>query len=77
MGRFDPNDRRSDDMVAAIERAAHSINHTLREGFVLLALQIADTSHGVDNSPAIEAATRRIRNMIAALNQSLPPTPLT
>ena len=41
MGRFDANDRRTDDLVEAIDRAAHSLNHTLREGFKLVALQIA------------------------------------
>ncbi len=74
MGRFDQGDRHSDDLVAAIDRSTHSINHTLREGFMLVALQIAATSQGVDNSPAIEASAKRIRDMIAALHKSLPPS---
>jgi hypothetical protein len=50
--RFDPGDRRSDDLQASIDHAAHSISHTLAEGFKLVALQIAHSAQGggVDNS---------------------------
>ena len=69
----EPAERHSDLLVEAIERAAHGINHTLREGFMLLALQIAASSQATtDNSPAIEATTKRIRALIATLHQSLP-----
>ena len=74
MGRFDPNDRRSDDLVAAIDHAVHSLNHTLREGFKLVALQMAAAS-GVDNSAAIEASASQIKAFTDQLRKSLPPQP--
>ena len=74
MGRFDANDRRTDDLVEAIERASHSINHTLREGFLLLALQIATATQSAtpDNSKAIEAAAQQIKTFTDQLTKSLP-----
>ena len=73
MGRFDPSDRHSDDLIAAIDHAARTINHTLREGFKLIALQIA-SSQGTDNSAAIEAEAQRIKDATDKLTKSLPPT---
>jgi hypothetical protein len=71
--RFDPGDRRSDDMVEAVDRAAHSISHTLAEGFKLIALQIAHSASGVDNSPAIEASVKKLKAFTDSLRNSLPP----
>ena len=69
--RFDPGDRHSDDLVDAVNRAAHSLNHTLREGFKLVALQMA-AAQGVDNSKAIEAAAQQIKTFTDQLTKSLP-----
>ena len=71
MGRFDANDRRTDDLVEAIDRAAHALNHTLREGFKLVALQIA-RSQGADNSAAIETEAKKIQAFTDQLHKSLP-----
>jgi hypothetical protein len=73
MGRFDPSDRRSDDLIVAIDAATHSINHTLREGFKLVALHIS-AAQGVDNSAAIEAQAQKIKDATDKLTKSLPPT---
>jgi hypothetical protein len=73
MGRFDPNDRHSDDLIAAIQHATHTINHTLREGFSLIALHIA-SSQGVDNSKAIEDTAQKLKGFTDNLTKSLPPT---
>jgi hypothetical protein len=73
MGRFDPNDRHSDDLIAAIQHATHTINHTLREGFKLVSLHIA-SAKGVDNSQAIEDTANKLKGLTAQLNKSLPPT---
>lgn len=73
MGRFDANDRRSDDLVIAIEHAAHSLNHTLREGFLLLALQIrAGQTPSTDNSAAIEKQAQKLKDLTAQLRKSNP-----
>ena len=71
MGRFDPSDRHSDDLIAAIDHAARILNHTLREGFKLVALQMA-AAQGVDNSKAIEAAAQQIKTFTDQLTKSLP-----
>jgi hypothetical protein len=68
--RFDPADRHSDDLVAAVDRAAHLINHTMAEGFGLIARQLA-ASHGTDNTPAIEASVAKIKNLTDTLYKSL------
>ena len=73
MGRFDPSDRHSDDLIAAIDHAARTINHTLREGFKLIALHIS-AAQGVDNSAAIEAEAQKIKAATDQLTKSLPPT---
>ena len=69
--RFDPGDRHSDDMIDAVNRAAHSLNHTLREGFKLVALQMA-AAQGVDNSKAIEAQAKKLHDLTDQLTKSLP-----
>jgi hypothetical protein len=68
----EPAERHSDDLIAAIERAAHGINHTLREGFKLIALHIA-AGQGVDNSAAIEAQAAKLNALTSQLNQSRNP----
>ena len=73
MGRFDAGDRHSDDLIAAIDHAAHSLNHTLREGFLLLALQIKAASNpATDNSAAIEAQAQKLKDLTAQLRKSNP-----
>ncbi len=67
------NERHSDDMIDAIERAAHSINHTLLEGFKLLALQIARSQGAApDNSQAIHDMAQNLRRSADSLRKSLP-----
>lgn len=70
--RFDAGDRHNDDLVDAIDRAAHLINHTLAEGFALIARQMA-ISQGVDNSAEIEVTVKKIKGLTTSLNQSIPP----
>ena len=59
------------DLIAAIDHAARILNHTLREGFKLVALQMA-AAQGVDNSKAIEAAAQQIKTFTDQLTKSLP-----
>lgn len=68
----EPSERHSDDLIAAIERAARITSHALVEGFKLVALQIA-AAQGTDNSKTIEASAQNIRNLIDKLHKSLPP----
>ena len=68
--RFDPSDRHNDDLVAAVDHAAHLISRTLAAGFHLLA---AAASPQPDNSPAIEAAAKKLNDLTATLTNSLPP----
>jgi hypothetical protein len=73
MGRFDPADRHSEDLISAVDRAAEHIAHTLREGFKLLALQIASAQGGSsapDNSKAIEAEVTRLKGLTDQLKKS-------
>jgi hypothetical protein len=74
MGRFDAGDRHSDDLIAAIGAATHAITHTLREGFKLVALQIAASapSQSADHTKAIEAQVQKLNALTAQLNQSVP-----
>ena len=72
--RFDPGDRRSDDLQISIDRAAHAISHTLAEGFKLVALQIAHSANGADNSAAIEASVKKLKSFTDSLRNSLPPS---
>lgn len=72
--RFDAGDRHSDDMVAAVDRAAHLINHTLAEGFGLIARTLAASQGSVDNSAEIEVTVKKIKGLTTSLKQSLPPT---
>ncbi len=73
MGRFDQFDRHSDDLIAAIERASHQLDHTLREGFKLVAAAIKTAgSQGVDNSAAIEAGASKLKDLTAQLIKSHP-----
>jgi hypothetical protein len=71
--RFDPSDRHSDDLIGAIDRAASSINHTLREGFKLLVAEIKASSSAPDNSTVIEAQVKKLENLTTQLNQSRNP----
>lgn len=72
MGRFDPSDRHSEDLIAAVERAAEHLAHTLREGFKLLALQIAAAQGASpDNSKAIETEVTRLKGLTKQLNKSV------
>lgn len=70
--RFDAGDRHSDDLIAAVDHAARLINHTLAEGFALIARQMA-ASQGVDNSAEIEVTVKKIKSLTNSLAQSLPP----
>ena len=70
-GRFDPSERHSDELIAAIDRAAGHLAHTLREGFKLIALHIA-AAQGTDNSKAIEAQAKKLHDLTDQLTKSLP-----
>jgi hypothetical protein len=72
MGRFDPSDRHSEDLIAAVERGTERIAHTLREGFKLLALQIAAVQGASpDNSKAIQAEVTRLEGFTKQLDKSI------
>jgi hypothetical protein len=72
----EPAERHNDELIAAIERATHSINHTLREGFKLLAetASLPPGSAQVDNSALIEANAERLKKFTEQLTNSLPPS---
>ena len=70
--RFDSSDRRSDDLIAAVDDAAHRISHTLAEGFKLVALHIA-AAQGADHSAAIEAQVKKLNDLTAQLRKSTAP----
>jgi len=70
----EPAERHSDELIAAIERATHSINHTLREGFKLLAETASIPPGSADNSALIEANAERLKKFTAQLTNSLPPS---
>lgn len=67
----EPSERHNDELIDAIERATHAINHTLREGFKLLA-ETANSPIAPDNSKAIEANVARLRMFTDKLTKSLP-----
>jgi hypothetical protein len=73
MSRFDPSDRRSDDMINAVEVAAHQISHAIREGFKLVAAELKASHGSVDNSAAIEASAQKLKDLTNQINQTLPP----
>ena len=68
----DPSERHSDDLIAAIDRAARTVSHAVTEGFGLLAKQIAAASPGADNSAEIETTVKNIKALIDNLHKSLP-----
>ena len=68
----EPSERHNDDLIDAIDRAAARISHTLAEGFKLVVLHLG-AGQGVDNSAAIEAATKKLRDLTAQLNKSTSP----
>lgn len=70
--RFDSGDRHSDDLIAAVDRAARTVSHALTEGFGLLAKQITASTPGTDNSAQIEATVANIKTLIDNLHKSLP-----
>ena len=72
--RFDANDRHSDDLIAAIDRAARTVSHALAEGFGLIAKQITAATPGADNSAQIETTVQNIKLLIDNLHKSLPPS---
>lgn len=74
MPHFHLEDERHADLVAAIDRAARTVSHTLAEGFGLLAKQIAAANTTVDNSAQIETTVQNIKLLIDSLHKSLPPT---
>jgi hypothetical protein len=73
--RFDAGDRHSDDLVAAIHDAAHSITRTLAKGFELVAHSLAAGQIPPDNTPAIEASVKQIKLLTDQLLASLHPKP--
>jgi hypothetical protein len=71
--RFDAGDRHSDDLIAAVDRAARTVSHALAEGFGLIAKQITASTPGTpDNSAQIEATVQNIKVLIDNLHKSLP-----
>jgi hypothetical protein len=72
--RFDPAERHSEDLIAAIEDASQHVAHVIREGFLLLALQIASAQGAQpDNSKAIEAQVDRLKGLTSQLKKSTTP----
>lgn len=69
MSRFDPADRRSEDIIGAIHAAAHAIATAITEGLKHMAN--AETQALADLSAAITAIGLAISNEIAALQTAL------
>lgn len=71
----EPTERHSDDLIAAIDRAAHTIAHALTEGFRTMAdveaQALADLTTAVSNIGT--AITAEIAALKAALAASTPP----
>ena len=69
----EPSERHSEDLIASIDRAAHSLNHTLKEGFKLVAAAIdAKQGNSGNNAAVIEAAAQQLKILTAQLNKSHP-----
>jgi hypothetical protein len=69
----EPSERHSDDLIAAIDRAARTVSHALTDGFALVAKQIITAVPGTpDNSAEIETTVKNIKTLIDNLHQSLP-----
>jgi hypothetical protein len=71
--RFDPGDRRSDDLVEAVHAAAQSITRTLAKGFELISAQIADAQISTGNTDAIEASVAQLKALTSQLQSSIHP----
>ena len=63
--RFDPNDRRHDDLIETIQAAARLISHTIKEGFIHMA--DAQAQALADLTTAVQGIADAIAGEIAAL----------
>jgi len=72
----EPHERQSDELIEAVNRAAHLVSKTLAAGFHLLAAAASPSvlPNGTDNSPAIKAATKKLNDLTDQLHKSNPPT---
>ena len=68
-GRFDPNERRNEDLLSAIHDASRHISHAISEGFKLMA--DAQTQALADLSNAVASIGDAIAAEIAALQAAV------